>query len=315
MSNKRVAFQILDNKGKTHWLRYKIYDSRLAQRWAELVDQNHNRSNNIHSFFMNKTEQDFPKIIREMNEISKSINIQYDRVLPFFDDESYLNQDILNMLHEEYEVYGDRIEEFIEKETFNKSLHDDFLRLNELIHQSEILMEETFDSMSALVSYDPCGIEEWITEIDKLYLTTNINWGKLYLGYNTLGKDWLEISHHNDIDVILRNQVRPQRTFSAESWLNFSGDVVNFESAFKFEKWYNSLSDEIKGKVPIDYLNELSLGRYEIGTLVFDEYFLNFHDNESDWLSPVHPIKRKWNTEVFSTFKKVISIKVYEREL
>lgn len=315
--SKRVAFQILDDKNKIHWLRYKLYDSRLANLWAELVDINLQKTDGryIHSVFMNKTEQDFPQIITEMNVLSKSINRQYDRVLPYFDDESFLNQDILNMLHEEYEVYGDRKEEFIEKETFNKSLDNNFLRLNELIHLCEIIMEQkydTFDSMSALVDFHPRDIHEWITEIDKLYLTTNINWGKLYLGYSTLGKDWLEISHHNDIDVIVRDQVRPQRTFSAESWLNFSGDVVNYSSAIEFEKWYNTLSDDIKGKVPIDFLNDLSLGRFEIGTLVFDEQFLNFHDNERDWMSTSHPVKRKWNTEIFSTFKKVIGIKVYD---
>jgi hypothetical protein len=33
--------------------------------------------------------------------------------------------------------------------------------------------------------------------------------------------------------------------------------------------------------------------------------------NLSDWLSPNHPIKKKWNEEVFSTFRKIIKIGFY----
>jgi hypothetical protein len=71
----------------------------------------------------------------------------------------------------------------------------------------------------------------------------------------------------------------------------------------------SSLPTDLQDKVPIDNLNKLSLGRYLIGrVLVNDDYFLKYHNNINDWMTPNHPIKKKWNEEVFSKFRKVITI-------
>jgi hypothetical protein len=68
-------------------------------------------------------------------------------------------------------------------------------------------------------------------------------------------------------------------------------------------------AEELQTKVPINDLNKLSLGRYLIGTVIIDDrYFLKYHNNASDWNSPNHPIKKKWNEEVFSTFKEIIKL-------
>lgn len=310
---KKVVVRFLDENDNTHALKFKIYSSGLANRWLDLIIANQANGNSIGSAFMNQTEQDFRVLMIEMNCITSVINNSYDRILPYFENESFLDQDVLNSLHEEYEIYGDRIEDLKNSEKFDESVHAGFLRLNEIIHSCELIIKNSkrdFNSMSLLVDYYPQVLFEKITDIDKLYLQTSITWGKLYLGYNTLGKDWLEVFDHDDRDVIVRDQVRPQRRFSAETWISFHSDTENLNYITKFEKWYDSLPEQLKQKVPIGNFNELTLGRFEIGSIVINDYFLNFHDNAGDWAIPNHPIKNKWNKEVFSKFRKTLDIEI-----
>lgn len=312
--NSFVTFTFLDKNDKTHDLIYYLYESNLVQRWIDVLKKNIVKENSyIHSFLMNYTYERFPEILTEFNQIITKINERYDKILPKFPDTSYLDQEILNHLHEEFESYGDRIEEFIEEKIIFADLHARFLRLNELIHICEIMISDKTNKnlkMSVLFDIYPQGIHEEIQERDKLYLTSQFQWGRLYLGYNTLGKDWLETYNHNDLEVIKRNQVRPQRRFAAESWLYFSTDCENFYDTIQFEKLYDSLDDDLKQKVPINNLNDLTLGRFEIGKIVINNYFLQYHNNKADWLSINHPIKNKWNREVFSTFKEIIDVKI-----
>jgi hypothetical protein len=68
------------------------------------------------------------------------------------------------------------------------------------------------------------------------------------------------------------------------------------------------LPDNIKVKVPINNLNELTLGRFQIGEININEELLQYHNNEYDWKAMHHPIKNQWNRDVFSTFRSVESI-------
>jgi hypothetical protein len=79
--------------------------------------------------------------------------------------------------------------------------------------------------------------------------------------------------------------------------------LVENNNVNKFINWYEGLPANLQKKVPVDNLNALSFGRFQIGRIVIDEYyFLKYHNNLGDWLSLNHPIKKKWNEEVFSTF-------------
>lgn len=326
----QVLFNIVDTNNKIHKLTFELYNSSLAKRWRSIVERNIQENNSIHSSFINLTYDRISEVLIEFNNIVAVINKLYDKQLPKFINTDILDQQILNDLHEEYEIYGDRLQSFIDMGYFDEPkkftelynplwpgdvqnfvLHDHFLRLNELIHTCEELIENKnnlFIPMSALIDYYPQGLHETLQDIDKLYLTTNFTWGKLYLGYNTLGKDWLEVQRHNDIDVIKRNQVRPQERFAAECWLNFTQDDNNNWTATNFENWYTSLPDDIKSKVPVNNISELCLGRFEIGYLAITSELVNYHSNIDDWLSTEHPIKGQWNREVFSTFKAIKSI-------
>jgi hypothetical protein len=166
--------------------------------------------------------------------------------------------------------------------------------------------------MSVIFDFYPQTEFESLLERDKLHLTSEFKWGDLYLGYNTLGKDWLKVCLDNDLEVIERDMVKPQIKFAAEAWLNFGPDNFENNNVNMFTNWYEGLPANLQKKVPVDNLNALSFGRFQIGRIVIDEYyFLKYHNNLSDWLSPNHPIKKKWNEEVFSTFRKIKKIGFY----
>jgi len=313
-----VVFQDKDNL--EHKIPITIFDTSLGKRWAGLVIKNQKffTDKKLHYTLSNYTLTDLERIYELLNTVSEKINKVYNRQLPIFSDTTTLDKKTLNYLHEEFEFYGTQVDALSRLPNFSTELHDNFLLLNELIHIVEDLVKindgthRSIPTMSALFDYYPQTEFCEIDEIDKLHLNTDFRWGGIYLGYNTLGKDWIKISLDNDFDVINREMVKPQSRFSAETWMNFGSDDWSNHNTRQFEKWYLCLPKELQAKVPVDNLNKLSLGRFAIGHVAVNgDYFLKYHDNINDWMTPDHPIKKKWNEEVFSTFRKIIKIGFY----
>jgi hypothetical protein len=143
-------------------------------------------------------------------------------------------------------------------------------------------------------------------------LNINYHWGKLYLGYNTLGKDWLNVFKDNDIEVIERDMVKPQRRFAAETWLNFNGDESLQVKISGFQKWVKDLKSPIKTKVLGHNISQLSLGRYLIGEVIIDDTFLNIDSDVDHWKVPRHSCKLKWNHKVLTTFRSIEKIEIVD---
>lgn len=312
MTTLRVTF--LDHDCNPYDLYFYLYNTSLSRRWQELLKEyqkDQDQIARIHSSLTNYSWEKYPIAIEALNETIDEINVLYDRLLPDHLTIEMLDDDMLNSLHEEYEIYGTRVQELFDTGKYVSELHNSFLLLNEQIHLIEKIIENKENknpSMSALFDYYPQGLHCPILERDKLFLTTKFSWGGLYLGYNTLGKDWMEVSRHNDLEVIERGEVRIQERFAVESWIRFDSGGQDFSVARKFENWYDSLPNDLQAKVPINNLNTLGLGRYEIGKIVIAGKLLEFHSNENDWLVPDSEIASRWNREVFSTFKSINSV-------
>jgi hypothetical protein len=307
---KIVKAVFLDKNDRSHSLYYRLYDSSLAERWLSITYKNQETNKQLFSKFTNRTWKDLPDITKTFNELIGKINSNYDRPLTQY---SKLDTDKLNHLHEEFEVYGDRIEELRAAGKYTEERHQQFLRLNEQIHLVEdVLKTKTrpWPSFAMLYDYVPQEHHMPIKPEDKFWLRPGLQWGKIYLGYNTLGKDWLKVQTDNDLEVIERDMVRPQERFAAESWLNFGPDQDHNFNLVKFYYWYQTLSPELQAKVPIYDQDKLTLGRFVLGELIIDDYFLEFHNLEEDWMTPRHPCKLKWNLEVFSTFRTLQRVEI-----
>lgn len=319
----KVVFTTKD--GGTLPVSYNLYeDNPVVERWLDMTKQSLNTNMEIKGRITNNEFNNISYLMEQINGVLSFINENYDKELPTFTDFNELDSVILNYLHEEFEVYGDRIIELQEKNEWTKELHEKFLALNEFIHMIETAIhgaEHKFPNFSCLYDFLPAGLHEPVTEIDKLFLEDRFEWGGLYCGYNTLGKDYLSIAPENDWEVIARDEVRPQIRFAAETWMNFGPDMTNTIRE-SFYSWYLTLSPEVQAKVPINDMHKLSLGRYKLGRVIIDDSMLAIEPEVSKWFTPSGPsvawalgdesCKTRWNREVFSQVNGIKSIHIYE---
>jgi len=300
-----LKYNIKDKFDKMHVLEYYIYASPLADRWFELTKSQ--EQSEITYNFNNNLSNDLDNLENILTRTCIKINKIYNKQIPVYRKHGHKE---LNTLHEKFETWGEEYEKSGGMWTIE--LSDLMMTLNEYIHKTEDVLDDTHPdawiAMGLLVDLLPTGKHLPITEQDKFYLDCDYQWGDLYLGYNTLGKDWTEVMLNNDLEVVERGTVKPQRRFAAETWCNFGPDMSAQTLHYQFVDWYNSLPDNIKVKVPIDNLNELTLGRFQIGEIIINEELLQYHNNEYDWKAMHHPIKQQWNRDVFSTLRSVESI-------
>lgn len=308
-----LVLTFLDTFDKTHTLRYHIHDHDLAVRWIDITKQNQALTDHyLNARITNASYSQIGWVRQQLTDCLNVINHHYDQPLPLYPHIEELSATELNYLHEEFERYGDR---YLAGElgTLNQVMHNDFLRLNELIHLHEDVLASRGSTinmcMAMLWDYYPQGLHLPIEERDKLHLESDLKWGGLYLGYNTLGKDWLKVQLDNDIEVVERGQVRPQRRFAAEAWANFGPDCNSGSTAHKFEAWYHTLSPQLQAAVPIQNLNELTLGRFRIGTLLITNDFIRRYGGTPDeYRTHNGPRKEQWNSEVFATFTQLLEV-------
>ena len=190
-------------------------------------------------------------------------------------------------------------------ELANKKADPNIALLNKLIHVLEGSLNNKYSEYSASVIFYSANNEKYvpIKEEYKLWLEPNLKWGDLFLGYGTLGKDWVDIYIDNDNldDLVVQN------TISSETCLSFRTDY-NFPKATEtlFYRWANNKFD-----IPLTDLNKLSLGRYLLGKLIIDETFLAHHKNVGDWYIPNHICKLTWNRDVIGSDVKINSVRFY----
>jgi len=305
MVMRSLKYVIKDKYDKLHILEYFLYPSPLVDKWFNLTKSQEQYK--ITYNFNNNLSNDIEELSKVLKKTCVSINKIYNKPVPIYNE---FDHNKLNELHEKFETWG---EEYKNSDgMWTQDLIDLMMTLNEYIHKTEDVLDDTYPhawiAMGLLVDILPTGKHLPITEEDKFCLDCDYQWGDLYLGYNTLGKDWTETMLNNDIDVIKRDMVKPQRRFAAETWCNFGPDMSAQTLHHQFVDWYNGLADNIKAKVPMDNLNELTLGRFQLGEIIINEELLQYHNNEYDWKAAHHPIKQEWNREVFSTFRSVESI-------
>jgi hypothetical protein len=313
-----LVVYIKDKHQEIHILRYKLFDTFLTDKWIKLTEKNlANPRSKIHSVFNNRTKEDVSEIFQCLKQTVEAINKLYHIKLPLYDT---FDTDKLNYLHEEFEKF----EQYLDRPLTGKSLMyqavgpaqhlvDLFFALNEYIHMCEDALNDNGNlGNSAGILYDlhPLGLHEPIEEEDKLFLESDFKWGNLYLGYNTLGKDWMNVLKDSDVEVVKRNQVKPQQRFAAEAWINFSPEIHKTE---QIQSYYNTIKywpKDIREKIPFDNLNELTLGRFLLGSLIIDQQFLDFDPNYDHWLISNHECKLKWNRDILSTFRSIEKIEL-----
>jgi len=324
MKIAKFHFELED--GSPLVLSYKLQDNSLTPKWIDIVNRRKLENvskDSLELKIQNKIQDDLPNLLEKLNNIIFEINKYYDKQLPLFVSTDELDHQILNYLHEEFELYGERhaamSNHYMDPRPdmdpnvwpgigFKKEFHKLWLNLNQWIHITErAMLDYDHPNFSCLIQYVP--FEEHgaqITTEDKLFLNHSPKWGQLYLGYNTLGKDYWHAFIDDDKRVVINNQIKVQQYLSSEVWLNFSKDIYNTANQFElsFYNWWKTLD------VPYVDIDELALGRYYLGEIMFDKTFLDFHTSYEDWLVPDSDIRKDWNLRVFRKIANATGIEI-----
>jgi hypothetical protein len=316
---------------------YRLYDLDITDRWINLIDRNNASSNTLrHNYRKIVSPEEIEGKFKKFKLNIEYINQNYDRPLIDIQTIEYLrlNQHILNILHEEYEIYGDRLDRLIKigyfsnpldhgdyysdpwpgnKNENDKVLHEAFLLLNEQIHNFEIIFKN-WDNISktlctCLVDFVPAKLHEDLKPEDYFLFTPDHEWGTLYLGYNTLGKHWSSVYRDNDIDVVKRGAVRPQQRFAAEFYMNFSVRQSMTNSRIQLYKWWmdNNISQYCDPRMRLE---DFALGFIPIAKLTSYQVDNNTINISMD-MSRAE--KLDWNKDVWSRFNSVINVRVVSK--
>ena len=327
MKQQFARFHFETKDGTPLIITYLLQPNSLVPRWIDFIKRR--QGDAIELKISNKSKADLPELMSTLNGIISNINSYYDRPLPLYTSVEEINRETLNHLHEEFEVYGERHQEVYPAGVppkipegsradvwpgleFKPEFHQIWMKLNQYIHIAESAMNnDEFPQYSCLVQYMPFEYGERLREEDKLFLDSNFKWGNLYLGYNTLGKDWNDACMDNDQRLIWNKQIKVQESFCSEAWLNFNAESeMPRTTEMEFWNWYSNLSVELKQQIPINRLNELALGRYYLGQIVIDETFLSYNPDFDAWRLPNSDARKKWNLEVFSTITACTGIEI-----
>lgn len=284
-------------------LYYSILDTDLSDRWINLVNENNRLNHQLRYNYQRILDQSaIEQNFQEFRQNIDHINAHYDRKLTDIRNVEYLrsNQTILNDLHEEFEIYGDRLESGY----INETIHEAFLRLNEQIHNFESIYRRPM--CNCLVDFIPAGLHEDLKSEDFLLFDPTFQWGWAYLGYNTLGKHWTSTLIDQDIDVVKRGSVRPQQRFAAELYMNFSTRDNLYKTRFHLYNWWtkNNFNQYINPELK---LRELALGFIPIGRLY------SFLPHKGEYTKITESInKEEWNVKVWSKYNRIVEFRIID---
>lgn len=293
-------------------LTYLLQANSLREKWINEIKTHKNKNDSwINLKISNKDRSHLKELTEKLNFIINNLNSGYDfQILPTLSGIENIERETLNYLHEIFEEYG--ANPLLYR---GEIIHNLWLDLNEWIHITEVAMETTddsFPSYSAVVTIYPPYPGRKLEEKDKLFLSTEFSWGQLYLGYNTLGKDYMSAAQDDDVRVVTNKQVKVQEMYSSEAWLCFqSMSPMQKMTEMQFYQWYETIEQEAQELIPVGNLNVLGLGRYYLGHILINKDLLDFHPIKEDWYFD-QKLQKRWNSEVFSKVKKIKHIKIHE---
>lgn len=305
----RLQIILQDRWGELVTLCYEIYQHDLAERWLCLTQQQLESQPTLSQVFHNRTQQELDQCAEQLAQVVEAINeISPNRLMAA--QGLQMDQDRLNYLHMQFE-------KFEELESLGQNPDP---RLSPLWHQlnTHIHVYESARSITATgpgsfnLLYDINAGSQYleISAEHRLWAEPNLQWGGLYLGYSTVGKDWLATYLDDDRDLMLKGAVKPQQRFSAETWLCFNNGQPRYNRILEFQQWYHSLDPDLQALVPVNDLTELSLGKFRIGDLIIDQQFLDIDPDAWHWQAQGHPCRQLWNHVVFRSLRSIKEIKI-----
>jgi hypothetical protein len=253
-------------------LYYEIVSTTVANRWIELINKNNKVKNKIK--FNYRKILSFKEVEKQFVEFQENIKFinstDYDVKLPDIISVNHLriNPGLLNDLHEQFEVYGDRLEANFKE---NIKLPKINLCIGKINNFYDV-------KLKPLYKVDKTEIDnlhnEYLNYLDRVQKKLDENWwDNAYLKIkdnDPLAIKWPGIKFNKDIHeafIELGKLIEPDHDmFLHEAFLKLNEQIHNFEAVFR--TWDNTdksictcLVDFMPNKpldeiVPSDYLHE-----------------------------------------------------------
>lgn len=300
---------------------FLLFDTPISRKWLEYFEK---RKKGPHDLRENSFKVDNKNKLKDKKEIERFnytigvINKFYDRPLKYID---IVNEHTLNYLHEQYEIYGERLENLLSQdywkktnqlnlseeeknkwpgERFNEEMHFAFIKLNELIHNLEFVTESKNPDNKLpggiiTTSLNPRTDFE-LSEDDWLNLVKWPKFGDLCLGYNTLGKNLEHIIYDQDYEAVERNAVFPQKTWSDELYVYLTYSS-NYPKIRDYKKLWDNL--QITEKLGYEFGNHLKNreGYIKLGE-IHPDLLERYYSNKNGILIDFSKYDTLYNVEV-----------------
>lgn len=240
---------------------YILYNHVTAKKFKKLLDININNGLIGHTDFED-SESDYQMLKKEIDNLIDKLNI--DKNLS------------LNELHALVE---------------NTTPTEDYVRLNKLIHSMEQQNVRYTDEPLITATFDFENSKTMPLENeDLMFFRIDRCYGDLCMGYNTLGKHWIEMAGGDEKERI--DEVRIQKHLSSEGYMIFR---PSFEEPFyltdNFVNWYKKNTDE---KLRLD----MALGYIVVGKLVMPiEWNTVYCEHRAKWTAFLSKFKTITNVE------------------
>jgi hypothetical protein len=304
----QLAVTMADRWGDHHTLRYRLYDADIVHRWRDCTKLLLDHAAEIKTVWHNHQHSDLPRISQQLRDVVAEINLSYDQEIAAVGE---IDQQVLNDLHTRFEQFAQRQQQ---GQHWPTDLGELFLALNETIHQWESAAQNSLrgnhGSYSCLYDLAPGSVYHKLAERDLLLLEADKQWGGLYLGYATVGKDWFATFLDRDLALIAQSQVTVQERFSAETLLCFNTGQSAHTHASQLMSWARGLAPELRDRIPLDDISALRFGKIRLGDIIIDDQFLALDPDPWHWRAQGHPCRLLWNRCVFAQMRSIVSIHI-----
>lgn len=243
------------------FLKVKLHDSLTAKTFLQSLDLT-NRISDTHNHSISRTKVEIINDFLRLKQLVNLINASsYDRKIDINLDTDFSLKKLFD-LHEHFEHLGHRYR--TKDESLSLIAYEEVIELgcemNGLIHKLETSLYSG-SWMQALFKKPNIGriplTTELISESVKDYKKDH-----LYVGYGETGKNMAHIFQMNEVDLLERQMVQPQRYILSEFFIPFEDMIMNYSEYLNWCKKNNA------GEKGYDYENPIWYGKWEVGQII-----------------------------------------------
>ena len=256
-----IILNFYNNEENVGHIKFKQYDNLASKYFQENILQTKQETSTSNTSF-DKTKLDiinnyveFQDIVNKINSFDYSDKIELDFSTP-------MTLQKLFDAHEYFEVLGEKKRTGILPETPEiKAMWSLANRMNTLIHKMEGTpgltgtqwYQALFDKPIIRTDLDDDLIKEAVMDYEE---------NKIYIGYGETGKNLHHAFQQNEVELVQRKMVQPQRSILTEFFVAFGDMPLRWD---RYEDWC------IKNDVVsygYDYTNPIYYGKWAIGEIV-----------------------------------------------